>query len=682
MKISLLNIVLFCIANLIFAQETNPIVQQRMEYWMERNQMETMDLTHLQEIWEYHLENPLNLNTVQKEELSALDLFSDIQMEELLNHRSKYGSLLTVYELQTLPTWDTAFIQVILPFITLNERADNPPITWYELTHKGKLDVLTRFQQPFKKESNVINPLNQNQGTSYLGSNAFYLTRMRYTYQQRVSLGITAEKDVGEPFFKLANKNGFDFYAMHLQVKPGKIVKNLIIGDFHVQIGQGLNCWTSFALGKSLEITTSKKNAQVIRPHTSTDENRFFRGVASEIAFKRCTFLLFTSHNRKDASMNTDTMQQISSILTSGYHRTENELARKDVLKEICFGGYIRYDIGAFHVGCASVFFNYSPGLNKKKNLYNQFDFRGENNHSTSIDYSYTYKNLLIFGELAYVHFSKKTAGIQGVMLAIDAKTSVSFLFRKYDKEYETPYNAGFSEGNTVQNESGFYVACTRQLSKYWNIQLYSDYFQFPWLKQNICLPSKGLENCMQITWKPTKNIEFYVRYRNQMKEQNSSVLNEGVKFLSSINQTNLRYHLSYKINDFVEIRSRLEGVSWKRADKNPENGILFFQDINLTTKKMISDVIMRFILFDTDSYASRIYSFESSPAYQYSSPAFYGKGLRAYILCRVSIWKKIDFWLKAGNTLNLTKDNSSEYWIDLLDSNTKEINIQLRWKI
>jgi hypothetical protein len=195
-------------------------------------------------------------------------------------------------------------------------------------------------------------------------------------------------------------------------------------------------------------------------------------------------------------------------------------------------------------------------------------------------------------------------------------------------------------------------------------------------------LPSKGLENCLQITWKPTKNIDFYIRYRNQIKELNSSVLTEGIKFLSSINQSNLRYNLSYKINDFVEIRSRIEGVSLTRVDKNPENGILFFQDINLSTKKMISDVIMRFILFDTDSYASRIYSFESSPAYQFSSPAFYGKGLRAYLLCRATLWKKIDFWVKVGNTLNLTKVNASENWIDLLDSNTKEINIQLRWKI
>jgi hypothetical protein len=682
MKNKFFFIILLFYSDALLAQLSNPLLHKRFEYWMERNQTENIDLTQIQEIWEYHLENPLNLNTVQKEDLTTLDLLSDIQINDLMEHRIKFGPLLSLFELQTLPTWDTSFIQLILPFVTLNERSDNPPLTLFELTHKGKIEAITRFQHPVENNWNTSINKSNNLSSSYVGNSDYYLTRIRYTYQQMVSFGITAEKDVGEPFFNKINKNGFDFYSSHLQVKVGKRLKNVLFGDYHVQIGQGLNCWTSFALGKSLDLTTCKKNAQVIRPHTSTEENRFFRGVASEFAYKRFTLLVFASMHRKDASLYADSNNQISSVLTTGYHRTESELARKDRLKENVLGAYLRYDLGTLHLGLASVFMHYSPSINSKVSSYNLFDFRGGQYQSTSVDYSYTYRNLLVFGEFSYVDFSKKTAFLQGVMLALDSKNSVSLLYRNYDKGYETRYNAGFSEGNTVQNETGLYVAFTSVFAKYWSLQAYSDFFKFPWIKQQVSLPSKGVENCMQITWKPSKTLEFYVRYLSQIKEQNSSLITEDLKFLIAVNQSNLRFNLTYKMSDLLEIRSRLEVVSVSRLDKQKETGLLFFQDFNLTSKNKKSDLVLRFVLFDTDSYASRIYSFESSPTYQYSSPAFYGKGIRAYLLFRLTFWKRLDCWFKIGDTHYLSKENSSSNFNQIIATQKKEINLQLRWKM
>jgi hypothetical protein len=288
----------------------------------------------------------------------------------------------------------------------------------------------------------------------------------------------------------------------------------------------------------------------------------------------------------------------------------------------------------------------------------------------------------LAFGEVSTINFTNKIALLQGLILALDAKNSFSLLFRNYGKGYETTYNAGFSEGSTVQNEKGFYIAFTSMFAKKWNLQVYSDFFQFPWLKQQVSLPSKGVENCLQITWKPSKTLECYVRYRNQWKEQNSSELTDGLKVLTNLNASNLRGHLSYKINDMLEIRARLEGVLIARGDKSPEKGMLFYQDINIMSKNKNRDYILRFILFDTDSYASRIYSFESSPTYQFSSPAFYGKGIRAYVLVHLTFWKRLDCWVKVGDTRYVTTNSNSIDLNHLIETQKKEINIQLRWKI
>ena len=168
MKNKFFFIVLLFFSDALLAQVLNPLLQKRFEYWMERNQTENIDLTQIQEIWEYHLENPLNLNTVQKEDLTTLDLLSDIQINDLMEHRIKFGPLLTLFELQTLATWDTSFIQLILPFVTLDERSDNPPLTFYELTHKGKIEAITRFQHPVENNWNTFINKSNNSSSSYI----------------------------------------------------------------------------------------------------------------------------------------------------------------------------------------------------------------------------------------------------------------------------------------------------------------------------------------------------------------------------------------------------------------------------------------------------------------------------------------------------------------------------------
>ncbi len=669
----------------LYSQEKSSILQQRLEYWMEKNQQENPDLTQIQEMWEFFLENPLNLNKATKQQLVQLDLLSELQINVLLRHREQSGVLLSIYELQTLNSWDTDFIELISPFVTIDERCENPPLTWKELINNGMVEGVTRYQHSFQKSvgyMNVSDSIKMNSNSYYLGNSDYYLTKIRYTYFQRLSIGLTAEKDAGEPFFRNVNKNGFDYYSFHLNIKGGKYVKNIVLGDYHIQIGQGLNCWTSFALGKSLELTTCKKNAQVIRPHTSIDENRFFRGVAVDISKKRFTLLFFASNNKKDASFSVDSTTQVLSVLNTGYHRTQNEIAHKDKLTESIIGAYLRYDIGNLHVGIASVFTHFSTAINKSLKPYNTYDFRGQQYQSSSVDYSYIFRNILLFGELSYVDFSRKSAVLQGVLWALDSRTSLSVLYRNYDKGYETMYNAGFSEGNSVQNEKGVYVGISFKPSQLWKFQGYYDFFQYPWLKYQVNLPSNGIENVLQVTLTPNKKLECYLRYHGQLSEQNSILSTNGLVDLVSVNQKNIRLHLNYKINDQWGMRARIECVSIARKDKNYETGILIFQDVNYEFKSLPLECVARIELFDTDSYAARIYGYESTPLSQFSCPALFGKGNRTYLLIRYTFLKKIDCWMKVGfsNYPGLEKIGTGTDQI--LGSRKSEINLQFRWRL
>lgn len=653
-------ICLFFFRSTTFSQEINAIIQQRIEFWMEKNQLENSDLSQLQEILEYFFKHPININSVKKETLISLDLLNEIQIDELILHREKFGDYLTIYELQTLSSWNMEIIEQLSPFLSVEERGESLPITGESLRKNGKIEGLTRFVRPLS---------NHKVDSSFVGNSDYYLARFRYNYFQRINVGITAEKDAGELFFKGVNKYGFDFYSAYVSIKGGKYIHKAILGDYHIQIGQGLNVWTNYSFGKSLDILTIKKNAQSLQSHTSTNETRFLRGAAIELNVKRLNFLIFGSYNQKDGSYMNDSINAISSLLTSGYHRTLSEIQRKDRVMETMIGCYLKYNYQRFHVGAATVSTSFTPMYVKSINSYNKFDFRGNSLYSSSIDYSYNFHNFLLFGEFSTNDFNTKNACLNGLLIALDDKVSMSFLYRNYNKEYETIYNAGFSEGNTVQNESGLFSGVQLKPSSRWNIQAYSDFFKFPWLKYQVNLPSKGYENVIQVSYKPSKKTECYFRFRTQSKEFNEVNALNNMKGLIVVSQQNARVNFNYQFNETMQIRSRIELIRFERKDKPLETGSLFYQEVSYKPSTNKMEYTFRYILFDTDSYASRIYGYESTATYQYACPAYYGKGNKAYILVKYSFLSKFDCWFRIS---------TSEFTV----KNINEINLQFRWRL
>jgi len=71
--------------------------------------------------------------------------------------------------------------------------------------------------------------------TRYEGdANKLYL-RYFHAYENNFSIGVTAEKDAGESFFKKSNQQGFDFYSAHFFLKNiNATLSRLVIGDFYL----------------------------------------------------------------------------------------------------------------------------------------------------------------------------------------------------------------------------------------------------------------------------------------------------------------------------------------------------------------------------------------------------------------------------------------------------------------
>jgi hypothetical protein len=52
----------------------------------------------------------------------------------------------------------------------------------------------------------------------------------------------------------------------------------LALGDYTVNLGQGLIQWQGLAFGKSAEVTSIKRQSAVLQPYRSAGEFYFYRG--------------------------------------------------------------------------------------------------------------------------------------------------------------------------------------------------------------------------------------------------------------------------------------------------------------------------------------------------------------------------------------------------------------------
>lgn len=671
-----------------FGQEKSEVIQQRIEFIAEQLESEDIDLTNVVEQLNYYFDHPLNLNAASIEDLEGLNLLSAVQINDLLLHRKLFGKLISIYELQSLEYWDLNTIQLVRPFVRVDDKLDNVHVSWKEALQQGNYEAFLRYQTVPQQKSGyqtVPDSVLQSSNSYYHGNADRYYSRLRYTYRTNISFGITGEKDAGEQFFRGAQKNGFDFYSFHGFFKGGKYLKAIALGDYQVQIGQGLNLWSGYAFGKTADVTNIKKTANPLKPYTSVDETRFLRGAAFDLGWRNFSLLSFASVKKVDASVLSDSLyddlEYVTSINLTGLHRTNSEIAKKDALTEKIIGSNLRYRNRNLQLGLAGVYQGYDKDFNKSIAPYNQFDFRGKNMLSLSGDYSFVVKNFNFFGEVSRSSYSGNWANLHGVLFSLDSRASFSLLYRNYQKGYQTFYNTGFSEGSNTQNESGIYAGLKLKLSSAWSLNTYFDLFRFPWMKYQVDAPSTGHEILIQPSYKPNKQLEIYGRYREQLRQKNSRDSDGTVTGIEDVVQRNFRLNLSYAVSEAFTIKSRIEYVKIHRPSNAPEQGMIITQDVLFKPKKLPFDLSLRYALFDTDSYDSRLYTYENNALYVFAVPAYYYQGSRFYAMIRYSFLRHCDLWVRYGVFKYNNRSSIGSGAEEIKGSVKTDITVQLRIK-
>ncbi len=655
-----------------------PVVEQQLENLTESgDDVETEDDSYLQEL-QHYIKDPINLNYADKGQLEEFKFLSPIQISNLLSYRNLLGNFINIYELQAIPGWDVALLRRLKPYITVASKIEifNTLSSRFK---NGSKSFLIRTSQVLEKSRGYL--LDSSTANNfYPGSPQKLFIRFKYLFKNLLQYGITGEKDAGEQFFKGAQKNGFDFYSAHLFVRNLGIIKSLALGDFTVNMGQGLTQWQSLAFKKSPDISNIKRQSDVLRPYNSAGEIAFNRGVGITLRKNNWEATGFASVRKLDANFVVDTLNfedYVSSLQISGYHRTKSEVEDKHSQGQLSFGGNIGYSNERLHLGVNAVHNNFDHTITKSGLLYNKYALSGKSSGNYSVDYSYTYKNMHFFGEAAIDEDLDK-AFVNGLLISADSHVDMSFLYRKISRGYQSLYTNAFTESTYPTNESGFYTGITVTPVDFLRIDAYADFYRFPWVKFRTDAPTSGNEYMIQLTYKPNKQVEVYTRYRTEKKAIN---YNPGELALNPVvvrPKQGWRTQFSYKLNPAFTFRSRIE-LSWfdKRSDA-PSNGFLVFTDVLFKPILKPFSGNIRLQYFETDSYDSRLYAYENDVLYYFSIPVFYDKGYRYYVNVNYDVTRKLSLWAKFSQTIYPDK-NSIGSGLDVIMGNTKsEVRVQV----
>ncbi|MFK7806498.1 MAG: ComEA family DNA-binding protein, partial [Saprospiraceae bacterium] len=584
--------------------------------------------------FEFPFSRKVDINKASRTKLQEFGLLSEIQINQLIDHREEFGDLIAIYELQSIPSFDLQTIQRIRPFISVSGGIDDYNLSLKQMLKNGRNELYLRWVRVLEDQRGYLSPEEGGSENGYLGDQNKYYARYRHSYENKLSFGFTVEKDAGEEFFKGSNKQGFDFFSAHLYLRDySRRFKAIALGDFRVAMGQGLIRFNGFASRKSPLVTATKRGGRTIDRYSSVNEINFMRGAGVTIGLTdNLDISAFASYRQRDAniltgdSISIDDAFEFSSLQSSGFHRTATEIADKNQLNNTTFGGVLKYTNRKGHLALNVLYDRFDKSLNRALQPYNRFFFNGDRLLNASFDYNYRFQNLYFFGETAWSD-NNRFATLNGLLLTLDRWVDLAVLQRSFQKDYQAILAQLFAETTGGRNEEGLYLGLEIRPAKHWKIQTYFDTYKHPWLRFNADAPSKGYDFLSRVTFWQKRKLDAYIQFRTEKKQVNNTATDDNIDPLANLQVTKIRAHLSQKISKTLTLRSRIFWGYAKLGSQPTDFGYGGYQDVVYSPTGSPLSFSARYAIFNTDSYAIRFYHYENDVLFSFSIPAYYNRG-------------------------------------------------------
>jgi hypothetical protein len=646
-------------------------------------------LEEWQDIIDQWLENPLCINTEEADWLMEYKIISLYQLNKLKEYRLIYGNLLSVYELSFIEGWDFQTVRKVIPLV--NVKLSKEPRTFKKFTFRTvhqSLILKTAFNIKKSKGYEQGNTSSEYPGEPVYSGSPFRLA-LRYDleYRNKLAMGLRMEKDPGEPFLissSLISKKikTPDLFSGYLHIKNLGPVKSMILGNYRVSFGYGVNLTGGQSGIKGRNGMAGMANR--IRPQTSVSETGFFRGVAFSANLGRFSLTGFASFQKIDGtSLITDSLDNpisFSSIDKSGLHRTISELSNRKTIGEKVIGGFLVYANNWLKTGIIAMYNQFDASVVKSIRPYAKFGFNGRSNLIAGFSSTIWLPKVHLFNE-ASISRNKAMAVVTGIDLMPVPGAQISIVHRYFGVDYQNWYGSGFISSSRNSGEYGLQVDIKVELPKKWLVELMTDISHSLWASYDLNAPSgqKEVRILAEKAWPQARSMAFSFRYlQNSMTDPESSA---WVCHPLNISRYKFRLEGRFEAKPGFRLKTRVECNLVPKTEQVINPGWLIFQDIEFSPYGIDAKIWLRVCFFDVLNYESRIYAYENDVLYDFTSFMHYGKGIRGIMMFRWTPVDWLDLWLRLS-TVYYTNRHIGSGWDEVDGNRQNEIEIQVRIKL
>jgi hypothetical protein len=621
-------------------------------------EVNTIEQEEQMEEFVFH-QKKLNINKINETELFALGILDKAQIDSIITYRNNYGPIQSMYELQNINNINIDKLKLLNQYVQVHELQATPL--------KQMIKESQRYEQI--RWSQVQEKSRGYKTNAYAGSNHYFQYRFRSSYNPHYQIGFMFEKDAGE---KLDIKH-IDYISSYVLIRPKKIVKEIILGDFHFQAGHGLIFGNPFFISKNPEYwSTAWRTATGFKGHSSSNEYNFYRGIGTRIQHGNASFSFFASKTNQDAYLQND--HTFSSINTSGLHRSWSEIKNKNSIQLNNIGTQLSQSFfkERLKINIGYLMYHYSHAWKPYECYYSQNKFQGKELYLYGLDLQYQSHSTTYFIEIAKAN-AKGEALYAGMIKNFSKETTFITHIWYANENYHSYYGNIIRYQSEINNEMGVYQGLQLQVSNKIRWALGASVYKNPKPTYQQRFTNYGNELITRLTYQLKKKTILYAQYRQQQIDNytlNTDSLNESME---QFVKQNYLLDLIHHENLNWSIHSRIQ---WSRLGLN-DHSYSISQAVQFQIKKM--KIKFQYFLFDCKTWANRIYEYEINTPQSFSLPALYGQGSKLILVFSYPLLQQTQFYFKWHHT-ELYYQNNIGSGLEEIEGNQKNIfYIQVR---
>lgn len=608
-----------------------------LESLLENAEEEAQGADGFLELLEDLQRHPLAVNNATAGELLRIPFLTGDIAREIVRYRKRHGRLNSVADLDSVPGISRELTEVLAPLLHFRQQATQTRFD-YRIRAARALHIPAGYRST-DPERRYHHPL-------YLHH------RLRLQPRSGWEAGVLWEKDAGEA-------NWFDFGSAYLSASWPDARMEWLLGDYHLEAGQGLLLNSSYGSARSIEGgQTFTRQPFRWRANRSSDENAFLRGLMWHFRpLRKINLSLAYSHHALDATLAEDSVT-VRSFYLSGYHRTGSEVRKRDRVTETLLAASIQ---GYFPGGEAGLLM-LNSGYSRVIHLNTRFAKRRFNHLSAF--YGADLERLSFRGEIA-LHDGRFPA-IQHTlqMRSLLPRFQYGVLFYYYHPDFRAFHGRGFGQiGASPGNELGYFLNLQLQLSAAATL---AAYFQSA-RPLRIWDQAPAIQRSQQIQ---LRHRWGKARLLLRFSQREQTVPQEaGRPALKNEQHRSARVHVDSDVSPALRLSQRVD-FSWSHPPADPQRrtGFSIYQEARLKIGRKLT-VQARLSQFDVPDYADRLYEFESDLPGSFQNVLLNGRGTKWFLLLKYRFVSNGEMALKyreiaypdlseLGSGLDLISDN------------------------